>query len=166
MFQVGGIEAPIIDQLLRRPDLRLMSFAQAVAHARRSLYLRVSTVPREHRRPVADLLDRDIATVATMANLLAQNKLHPALMYSAARHGDRGQQQSCAPAEAGTFPNARWQEMPLANEAQRYYKSGEAVSEELPAVLGVANFVDRMFILLIPDRRRADPGVQARTRAL
>ncbi len=149
VFQVGGIEAPIIEQLLRRRDLRPMSFAQAAAHARRSLYLRELTVPRGIVDLVADLPARDITTVATTANLLAQNKVHPALMYLLLDTATEVNSGHARLAEAGTFPNARGQEMPLASEAQRYYRSGKPfLKNYLP--YWAANFVDRMLILLIP----------------
>ena len=52
-------------------------------------------------------------------------------------------------AEATTFPNPRGQDMPIAEEAQRYYKSGKPfLKNYLP--YWAANFVDRMLILLIP----------------
>ena len=52
-------------------------------------------------------------------------------------------------AEATTFPNPRGQDMPIAEEAQRYYKSGKPfLKNYLP--YWAANFVDRTLILLIP----------------
>ena len=51
--------------------------------------------------------------------------------------------------EAETFPNPRAQDLPIAEEAQRYYKSGKPfLKAYLP--YWAANFVDRMLILLIP----------------
>jgi hypothetical protein len=126
-----------------------MSFAQAAAHARRSLYLRELTVPRGIVDLVADLPARDITTVATTANLLAQNTVHPALMYLLLDTATEVNSGHARLAEAGTYPNARGQEMPIAREAQRYYKSGKPfLKNYLP--YWAANFVDRMFILLIP----------------
>jgi TRAP transporter TAXI family solute receptor len=149
VFQVGGIEAPIIGDLLRRRDFRLMSLAQAAAYARRNAHLRVLTVPRGVVDLVADLPARDITTVATTANLLAQNAVHPALVYLLLDTVSEINSGHAQLAEAGTFPNARGQEMPVANEARRYYRSGKPfLKNYLP--YWAANFVDRMLILLIP----------------
>jgi TRAP transporter TAXI family solute receptor len=149
VFQVGGVEAPVIGALLRRRDLRLMSLAQASAYARRNAYLTVLTVPRGVVDLVADLPPRDITTIATTANLLAQNDVHPALMYLLLDTASEINSGHAQLAEAGTFPNAHGQEMPIADEAQRYYKSGKPfLKNYLP--YWAANFVDRMLILLIP----------------
>ena len=113
------------------------------------LYLRVLTVPRGVVDLVADLPARDITTVATTANLLAQNDVHPALVYLLLDTVSEVNSGHARLAEAGTFPNARGQEMPIAEEAQRYYKSGKPfLKNYLP--YWAANFVDRMLILLIP----------------
>ena len=81
MFQVAGIEAPIVGELLRRRDLKPISLAHAAAYAKRNSYLTVLTVPRGVVDIAADLPPRDVAVVAATANLLARNEVHPALMY-------------------------------------------------------------------------------------
>ena len=83
------------------------------------------------------------------ANLLARNEVHPALMYLLLDTAATVNSGHARLAEAGTFPNARGQDVPIAEEAQRYYKSGKPfLKRYLP--YWAANFVDRMLILLIP----------------
>jgi len=149
IFQVAGIEAPIVDALLRRRDLRQMSLVHAVAFAKRNSYLSVLTVPRGVVSIADDLPSRDVTMVATTANLLAQNDVHPALMYLLLDTASLINSTQTHLAEARTFPNARGQDMPVASEAARYYKSGKPfLHNYLP--YWAANFVDRTLVLLIP----------------
>jgi TRAP transporter TAXI family solute receptor len=149
IFQVAGVEAPVVAALLRRRDLRQMSLAHAVAFAKRNAYLSVLTVPRGVVSIAEDLPSRDVTMVATTANLLAQSEVHPALMYLLLDTASEINSTQTHLAEARTFPNARGQDMPVAPEAARYYKSGKPfLHNYLP--YWAANLVDRTLILLIP----------------
>ncbi len=149
LFLVAGIEAPILADLLRRRDLTLLSLVHAPAYARRHGKLTALTVPRGVVDIAADLPPRDVSIVAVTANLLARNEVHPALTYLLLDTAVTVNSGHARIAEAGTFPNVRGQDVPIAEEAQRYYKSGKPFLQHyLP--YWAANFVDRMLILLIP----------------
>jgi len=149
LFQVAGVEAPILADLLRRRDLALVSLVHAQAYSKRSGHLTVLTAPRGVVDIEADLPPRDISTVAATANLLARNDVHPALMYLLLDTATAVNGGHVRLAAAGTFPNARAQDVPVAEEARRYYQSGKPFMQRyLP--YWAANFVDRMLILLIP----------------
>jgi hypothetical protein len=109
----------------------------------------VLTVPRGVVSIAEDLPRREVTMVATTANLLAQNDVHPALMYLLLDTATEINSTQTHLAEARTFPNARGQDMPVAAEAARYYKSGKPfLHNYLP--YWAANLVDRTLILLIP----------------
>jgi hypothetical protein len=78
-----------------------------------------------------------------------RSDLHPALMQlllQAARDAHGGAGWFSRP---GEFPNAGVAEWPLATEAERYYRSGPPwLQRYLPFWL--ANFIDRMWIVLLP----------------
>jgi TRAP transporter TAXI family solute receptor len=149
VFQVSGVEAPVLADLLRRRDLTLMSLVHAPAYAKRHAKLTALTVPRGVVDIEADLPPRDVSIIAVTANLLARNEVHPALMYLLLDTAVTVNSGHARLAEAGTFPNARGQDVPMADEAQRYYKSGKPFLQRyLP--YWAANFVDRMLILLLP----------------
>lgn len=149
IFQVAGIEAPIVHALLRRRELRQMTLVHAEAFAKRNSYLSALTVPRGVVSIGDDLPSRDVTMVATTANLLARNDVHPALMYLLLDTSSDINSTRTHLAEARTFPNARGQDMPVATEATRYYKSGKPfLHNYLP--YWAANFVDRTLVLLIP----------------
>ncbi len=149
VFQVAGIEAPILGELMRRRDLKPTNLVHAGAYSKRLPHLTPLTVPRGLADIAADLPDRNLTTVATTANLLARNEVHPALMYLLLDTASEINSTHVRLAEAGTFPNPRAQDLPVAEEAQRYYKSGKPLLKQyLP--YWVANFVDRMLILMLP----------------
>ena len=149
VFQVAGVEAPLLADLLRRRDLTLMSLVHAPAYARRHARITALTVPRGVVDIEADLPSRDVSIIAVTANLLARNDVHPALMYLLLDTAVTVNSGHARLAAAGTFPNARGQDVPVAEEAERYYKSGKPFLQRyLP--YWAANFVDRMLILLIP----------------
>ena len=149
VFQVAGVEAPIVSELLHRRDLKPMSLVHAAAYAKRNSNLTALTVPRGVVDIADDLPPRDLAVVATTANLLARNEVHPALMYLLLDTASEVNSGHARLSEAKTFPNPRAQDLPVAEEAQRYYKSGKPfLKAYLP--YWAANFVDRMLILLIP----------------
>ena len=149
VFQVAGIEAPIVGELLRRRDLKPMNLVHAGAYSKRLPHLTMLIVPRGVADIAADLPDRNLTTVATTANLLARNEVHPALMYLLLDTAAEVNSAHVRLSEAGTFPNPRAQDLPIAEEAQRYYKSGKPfLKQYLP--YWAANFVDRMLILVIP----------------
>jgi TRAP transporter TAXI family solute receptor len=144
-----GVRAPVIDELLRNPGVRLVSLAHGAALARRFAYLSPLTIPRGLVDVKGDLPPRDIATVGVNANLLVAEAVHSNLIYllldaATAIHGGGG-----LLAEAHTFPNPLRQDVPLAPEAERYYRSGKPFLQRyLP--YWFANTADRLLLLLIP----------------
>lgn len=149
VFQVAGIEAPVLTELLQRRDLKLMNLVHAPAYAKRFPHLTALSVPRGVADITEDLPARDVATVAVTANLLARDDVHPALVFLLLEAAMTINSGHARLAEAGTFPNARAQDVPMADEALRFYKSGKPFLQRyLP--YWVANFVDRMLILLVP----------------
>ena len=114
---------------------------------------------------------RDIALIASTTSLVARENAHPALVQlfvqAAARiHGGAGWI-----ARAGRFPSPANSEFPLANEAERFYKSGPPLLQRyLPFWL--ANLIDRMWValfsivaILIPLSRVVPPLYQFRVRS-
>jgi hypothetical protein len=113
VFQVAGIEAPIVRTLLGRRDLKQSSLVHSMAYAKRNAHLTVLTVPRGVVDIASDLPSGDVTVVATTANLLAQNDVHPALMYLLLDTASEINSTQTHLAEARTFPNARGQDMPI-----------------------------------------------------
>jgi len=146
---VSGISAPVIRELIRGQDVRLVSIVHSTALARQHEYLSPITVARGLADVQADLPDHDITTVAVTANLLVRSDLHPALMYLLLDAASEINGRQSLLADAQTFPNPRRQDVPVADEALRFYQSGKPfLRRYLPFWL--ANLADRMLVYLIP----------------
>ena len=139
---------PVRD-MLALPGVKLMSFSQAAGYARRFPYLSKVTLPAGAIDFGKNIPPTDIDMVGTTVNLIARDSLHPALMYllidaATQIHKDHRLFQNEA-----EYPSRKGQDMPLADEADRFFKSGKPFFQRyLPYWL--ANLVDRMVVLLIP----------------
>ncbi|NDY90890.1 TAXI family TRAP transporter solute-binding subunit [Ideonella livida] len=148
MVFISAPEASLIQMLLQTPGIKLMSFEQSQAYARKLPFLSAVTLPRGVVDLGRDLPSRDIQLVAPTASLVARESLHPALvqllMQAAGRvHGTPGWF-----ARAGEFPHAEGADFPLADEATRYYKSGKPLLQRYMP-FWMANLIDRMWVALL-----------------
>jgi TRAP-type uncharacterized transport system substrate-binding protein len=168
---VSAPESPLVQMLLMTPGVRLFDFAQAEAYARRFAFLSALTLPRGVVDLAADIPPADVRLIAATTRLVARADTHPALVQllvqAAARiHGGTGWF-----ARAGQFPLGADPELPLANEAARFYRSGAPLLQRyLPFWL--ANLIDRMWValvsivaVLIPASRIVPPLYQHRIRS-
>ena len=149
LLMVAAADAPLVQYLLQTPGVRLLEFAQAEAYARRFPFLRALVLPRGVVDLAADRPAQDVPLVAATASLVVREDLHPALvqlLVQAAQqvHGEAGWFE-----RAGEFPNPTASDLPLAPEAQRFYRNGQPwLQRYLPFWL--ANFIDRMWIIVLP----------------
>jgi len=163
-------EAPLVQMLLRTPHVKLFEFTQAEAYSRRFPYLVPVNLPRGMVDFGRDMPPHDVPLLASTAMLAARVGTHPALvqlfLQAAGRiHGDSGWF-----VKKGQFPNAEHAEIPISEEAERYYKNGPPfLQRHLPFWL--ANVIDRMWValfsiiaILIPVSRVIPPMYQFRIR--
>lgn len=142
-------QPPVMARLLRTPGVRLFSFAQARAYARRFPYLTDVEVPMGAFDLGKNLPPAPVHTVASTAELVARDSLHPALsdlLIEAAKevHGRASLLQN-----AGEFPSPVMHDFPISDDAARYYKSGKGfLYRVLPFWL--ASLVDRLIVLVVP----------------
>ena len=148
-FIVAAQEAPVVQVLLRSPGVRVMSFSQADAYTRRFPFLTRITLPRGVIDLVRDNPPRNTVLLATTANLIVSERLHPALASLLLQavgevHGKSGFFQA-----AGEFPAYKDHSFELSEDAQRHYKSGPPFLQRyLPFWLAV--LAERLLVLLLP----------------
>ena len=146
---IAAPEAPVVKRALAAPGLKLMGLDNALALSRRFPYLKPVTLAQGVFDLGANLPARDVPMVATQANLVVREDLHPALAYllleaAVEIHGTPGLFH-----QPGEFPTPLATDWPLAEEARRYFKTGRPFLQRyLPFWL--ANFVERMLVLLVP----------------
>lgn len=152
-------QPPVMARLLRTPGVRLFSFSQARAYARRFPYLTDIELPMGAFDLGKNLPPAPVHTVAPTAELVARDSLHPALsdlLIEAAKqvHGRASLLQN-----AGEFPSPLMHDFPLSDDAARYYKSGKSfLYRVLPFWL--ASLVDRLIVLIVPIVVVLIPGVR------
>ncbi|MBL8377908.1 MAG: TAXI family TRAP transporter solute-binding subunit [Burkholderiales bacterium] len=149
VFLIAAPEAPAVKRALAMREARLLDLANAPALSRRFPYLKSVTLAQGVVDLAANVPARDVRMVATQANLVIREDLHPALAYllleaAVEVHGTPGLFH-----QPGEFPTPTATDWPLADESKRYFKSGRPFLQRyLPFWL--ANFVERMIVLIVP----------------
>jgi len=141
-------ESLMVQMLLQTPGVKLFEFPQAEAYARRLPYLRAVVLPRGVVDLARDLPAHDLPLIAATTMLAARAGTHPALLqlFVQAAHNIHGGTGWLA--RAGEFPSPQNTELPLAKEAERYYRNGPPLLQRyLPFWL--ANLIDRMWVVLV-----------------
>ena len=141
-------EAPLIQMLLQTPGIRLLNFSQADAYARRFAFLTQVSLPHGIVDLGRNIPSRNYQLIAPTATLVARDDLHPALLdllvqAAAEVHGGAGWFQ-----KRGEFPNASFTEVPVAESAEKFYKSGPPLLQSYMP-FWVANFFERMWIVIV-----------------
>jgi TRAP transporter TAXI family solute receptor len=148
-FIVAAQEAPVVQVMLRSPGLRVVSLSQADAYLRRFPFLSKIVLPRGVVDLVRDVPPRDTVLLATTANVIVREDLHPAvagllLQVMTEVNGKGGFFQ-----RAGEFPAYKDQSFPLSSDAARYYKSGPPFLQRyLPFWMAV--LVERLLVMILP----------------
>mgnify|MGYP001245325029 CR=1 FL=1 len=145
----ASIEATYVQTLLKSPDVRLLPFERAEALARRRDALSALTLLRGVVDIGGDIPAADVPLVAPVAQLVIDKDLHPAiealLIDSAAAIHSEGNLLTVP----GSYPDPDITDLPITDQARRYYKDGPSFLRRYFS-FGVANFLDRAWVLAIP----------------
>jgi TRAP transporter TAXI family solute receptor len=148
-FIVAAPEAAVVQKMLHLPGVRVMSFVQADAYMRRFPFLSKIVLPRGVVDLARDNPARDTVLLATTANVVVRDDLHPALQSLVLQAMSEVNGRSGFFQRAGEFPAYRDHSFELSDEAKRYYKSGPPFLQRyLPFWLAV--LAERFFVLVVP----------------
>ncbi|WP_426957287.1 TAXI family TRAP transporter solute-binding subunit [Muricoccus radiodurans] len=147
---VSAVPTDAINRLIRTEGVNLLNFgSRAEAYAANLPYLHPVRLPNAALSLAEDLPRGDVTMMAPAASLLARKDLNPqvaALMMRILR--DTHRQRTLFSPE-GRFPNGQNNEVPLQEDAQRFYEKGPSFLQSyLPFWVAVA--VDRLWVLIIP----------------
>lgn len=149
VFIVDGFGSPLIQQLLRDPDIKLMNFPLADGYVRRLPFLQKVTVPRGAIDIASIRPESEVALLASGVNLLVQKDTHPAVQWAflmAAR--DFSLKSSHFFPIAGNLPQYKDNRFPLSPIATRFYTSGvPEIFSYLP--LWLAALLENVWIILL-----------------
>ncbi|MDQ9170345.1 TAXI family TRAP transporter solute-binding subunit [Oxalobacteraceae bacterium R-40] len=141
-------DALLIQMLLQTPGIKLFDFAQAEAYTRRFPFLTHVVLPRGIVDLGRDLPPKDYHLIAPTATLVARGDLHPALVdlfvqAASEIHGGAGWFR-----KQGEFPTASYTEIPVARDAEKFYKNGPPFMQRyMPFWL--ANVFERMWVVIV-----------------
>lgn len=160
LILVDGYDSPNVQSLIRNPEIQLADFKRADAYTRLMTYFEELTVPMGGFDLANNLPGHTINLISTTTNLLVDDRLHPAiqLLFLEAAKDINGVKSYFS--KTGEFPAYRNNEIPLSNEARYFYQKGTpALMKYLPFWL--AEFIERMFLLLVPFAAFAYPIIKA-----
>jgi TRAP transporter TAXI family solute receptor len=148
-FMMTSWESPLVRQLLADERVELSGFPRAAAYVALYPFINKVVMPRGAGNLAKDQPPDDVTLIATKASLVVRDDLHPALQYlllEAAAEIHSGQSIFNRTSE---FPAAEAVDIPLSNEAQRFYKSGPPLLHDY-FPFWMAALIGKLIILLIP----------------
>jgi TRAP-type uncharacterized transport system substrate-binding protein len=149
LFLVDQLESPNVQKLLSDPTLNLIGFSRAEAYTRILPYLQILTVPTAGFSLPRDFPPESIELLSTTTQLLVDDRMHPALQYLFLEAAEAINGKQSFFAKRGEFPKFNRSAFPESEVANRFEKSGvPPIMNYLP--FWVAEFVHRMFILVVP----------------
>jgi hypothetical protein len=139
----------VIRDLIQRPGVHVVQLSQTEAYLRRFQDLDRIVIPMGAYDLAKNLPATDLTLLASSVELVARADLHPAisdLLMETMRevHGRPFLLQ-----RAGEFPAAREHDLPLSDDARRYYESGKRwLYRMMP--FWAASLADRFLVVLLP----------------
>ena len=160
LFLVDQLESPNVQKLLSEPGLNLIGFGRAEAYTRILPYLEILSVPTAGFSLVRDFPPEPIQLLTTTTQLLVDDRMHPALQYLFLEAAEEINGKQSFFAKRGEFPKFNRSVFPESAVAARFEKSGvPPIMNYLP--FWVAEFVHRMFLLIVPFLAFAYPIVSS-----
>jgi len=148
-FIMTSWDSPEVRQLLSDERIGLSSFPHADALVALYPFLSKVVVPRGAGDILQDRPPTDVTLIATKASLVVRKDLHPALQYLLLNAAGKIHSGPSIFNRANAFPTAEGIDLPLSDEAVRFYKSGlPFLQDYFP--FWMASAIGKLIILLIP----------------
>jgi TRAP transporter TAXI family solute receptor len=148
-FMMVSWESPVVRQLIADERVGLSGFPRADAFVALYPYINKVVVPRGVGNLTKDQPPNDVTLIATKASLVVRDDLHPALQYLLLGVAAEIHSGQSIFNRTGEFPAAEAIDIPLSNEAQRFYKSGPPLLHDY-FPFWMAALIGKLIILLIP----------------
>jgi len=148
-FFVASHRAPYTIQLIDSRSVTLAGMPRAEAYTFLYHYLYLLKVPEGAIDFENNIPPRDLKLLASTTELVARSDLHPALVNLLMQASEQVHRAGTEFERPGEFPSPRHLDFELSEEAAHYFASGPPLLQRyLP--FWVANFIDRMSIMLVP----------------
>jgi TRAP transporter TAXI family solute receptor len=146
---VSSPNAGFIVDLAADPAVDILSLSIAPALSRRHTFLDAVTLYKGALDPARRLPRKDISMLAPSAEIVVRKDVHPALQSLLIDLAFKDFSGGSLLSDPGAFPNANLADIPLSQEARRYYKSGPTFLRRV-FNYDLANFLERAWVLAIP----------------
>lgn len=145
-----GINFEAIKEMVHQGEnVQLLSFPRARAYSRSRHHYTQLTLPQGAFDLATNKPSRDVNLIASTANLVVKDGIHPAVEYLFLLAANDIHQQGDLLSSPGQFPNTQTLLFPLSDEAKTFYVKGPPfLVRYLPFRLAVT--FERLAILLIP----------------
>jgi hypothetical protein len=148
-FMMTPWGSSVVQQLLADDRVTLSSFQHADAFIALYPFLNKVVVPRGVTDIARDRPSNDVVLIATKASLVVRKDLHPAIQYLLLDAAAKIHSGPSIFNHANAFPAAEAIDIPLSDEALRFYKSGPPfLHDYFP--FWMAALIGKLIILLIP----------------
>jgi hypothetical protein len=159
-FMMGdSASSKVLHELLHRPNIHLVNFAQADAYTRHIIYLNKLELPRGSIDFGKDIPPQDVSLLGPTVELIGRTHLHPAISDMLLDAAHKVHSGAGTFRRQGEFPAPQEHEIRLSNDAIRFYKSGKSFFYRyLP--FSIASLVDRIVVVFLPLILVLVPGIK------
>jgi hypothetical protein len=148
-FIVSGWDSPVVRRLMEADGIEVVSAPRPDALVALYPFLNKVVLPAGVADLAANRPPADTILLAPKASLAVRGDLHPAIQYLLLNAAVEVHSPAGIFHKAGQFPAAESVDLPLSEEAQRFYKSGRPVLQAyLP--FWMAALVERFLVVFVP----------------
>ncbi len=146
---VDGFKSENVQNLLQDTTIGLANFKRAKAYAQVADYFERLEIPLGGYSLAKNIPPQDTELIATTINLVVDENLHPGIQYLFMEAAKSINGKESFFAKRGEFPSFKDSMLPESEVANRFIQRGTPlIMSYLP--FWMAEFIDRMFILLLP----------------
>jgi len=121
---LGSLQIPTVQDLLRNPDVRLLSFEMADAYTRIYPDLVRLILPRGVLDIEKNVPPSDVSLIGNVNRVLVRSDLHPEIVYLLSKTMLEEHSEPAIFARPGEFPKSTDPEYPMHESAVEFYKNG------------------------------------------
>ncbi len=149
LFMVVSPSSSNIKKLLSDKNIKLFSFKRALAYKQKFLFLTDLTLGEGIIDLKKNIPSSDKTVLATTCTLVQNNNFNPELMKLLLKIAKKIHSKKTLFAEEGFFPNSKFTQIPMNEDAKIYLLKGDSFLEKI-FPFRVAVTINRLIIFLIP----------------
>jgi uncharacterized protein len=148
-FVVASARAPVVHRLLAAPGLTLMSERRYLAYRSRHAFLTSVPIGEGMIDMAGNIPPEDKVLLAARASLVVRGGIHPDLVRLLLFAADQVHRTTNVVDQGGRFPSESFVELPLNDQALRYWRTGPSWLERT-FPFWMAGLLDRLVLIVLP----------------